>query len=166
MSADGARAALVTALAAAVLTGCGGETEIDAVAPTATIQAQAQAQGEGRRQVFSAELSGANVEPRPAPQATGSATIVIRLAAGTACWTFSTGALEQPLSAHLHRASGDELGPVSIPLGSRFEPKGCVLVPKKTLRAVVASPSSHYVDVHTQPQIDGALRGRLHAATG
>ena len=84
---------------------------------------------------------------------------------GKACWTLSVSGIDHPLSAHVHKAPRRELGPVVIPLGSRFSRKGCVIAPKPSLRAVASAPGDYYVDIHTRDAIEGALRGQLRASS-
>ena len=69
----------------------------------------------------------------------------------------------RPLSAHVHKASADKIGPVVIPLGARFAADGCVVIPGRILRAVGSQPGAYYVNVHTNRYLNGAIRGQLQA---
>jgi hypothetical protein len=71
--------------------------------------------------------------------------------------------LDKTLSAHVHKAPPGKVGPVVIPLGARFVTKGCVIVPKRSLKAVETNPRAYYVNVHTKRYLNGAIRGQLRA---
>jgi hypothetical protein len=111
----------------------------------------------------SAVLTTRAVVPRST--ASGSGRIVIKLdaKAGTACWTITVRGLNGLLSAHVHKGRPGSTGRVVIPLGATFAKKGCVTVPGSSLKAVAASPSRYYVDVHTRKSPNGAVRGQLRA---
>jgi hypothetical protein len=117
--------------------------------------------------VVSGRLGPSLVFPKKGP-AGAAGTVVIRLdpKAQKACWTLALHGVAGPLSAHVHFGKAHQLGPVVIPLGDRFAPKGCVLVPVRSLLAVAAAPGSYYVDVHTKKYLDGAVRGPLRAGSG
>ena len=111
----------------------------------------------------SAKLTGRAEVPKGSP--TGSGTAVVKLNAKTsqACWTLNVKGLDKTLSAHVHKAPPGKSGPVVIPLGARFAPKGCVRIPMSTLKAVASNPAAYYVNVHTQKYLNGAIRGQLHS---
>ena len=115
--------------------------------------------------VLSAKLTPAAEVPRGSSTGSGSAVIALNAKTGRACWTIKVRLLIKPLSAHIHKAPPGKIGPVVVPLGDRFATKGCVLVPAKTLLAVERNPSAYYVNVHTKKNLNGAIRGRLRAAS-
>lgn len=90
--------------------------------------------------------------------------ITLHAKARKACWTISIKGIRSPLSAHVRKAPAGKIGPVIIPLGSRFSRKGCVYLPhRKTILAIERHPRSYYVDVVTRRFLNGALRGQLRA---
>lgn len=111
--------------------------------------------------VLRAKLTGAAEKPKGSP--TGSGTAVIRLKRATlqVCWRLAVRGIDKPLSSDIRKAPPGKNGPVSVPLGPRYEATGCVKVPRATLVAVAKRPKAYYVDVHTRKYFDGAIRGQL-----
>src|SRR5262249_39040528 len=154
-------AVLAAAALVALASGCGGgggktaETATTTAATTGkttttTVAATETAPANAKVTVVSGRLSAALVVPKKGP-ANAAGTVVIRLdpRAQKACWTLTLTGVSGALSAHVHFGKGKQLGPVVIPLGDRYAPRGCVLVPVRSLQAVAKAPGSYYVDVHT-----------------
>jgi hypothetical protein len=171
-------AVLASAALVALVSGCGGGRGKKAATTTATTTTSGKtarttaattttAPANAKVTVVSGRLSAALVVPKKGPaQAVG--TVVIRLdpKAQKACWKLTLSGVAGALSAHVHFGKAKQLGPVVIPLGDRYAPKGCVLVPVRSLDAVAKAPGSYYVDVHTTKYLDGAVRGPLRAGSG
>jgi hypothetical protein len=160
----------------ALASGCGGgggksaattTTTTTAGKTTTAAAATTTAPANAKATVVSGRLSAALVVPKKGP-AKAAGTVVIRLdpKAQKACWKLTLTGVTGALSAHVHFGKGKQLGPVVIPLGDRYAPKGCVLVPVRSLLAVAKAPGSYYVDVHTKKYLDGAIRGPLRAGSG
>lgn len=139
------RVFLVCLVAAPLLGGCGGGGN------------------KTPRSQLSAKLSGSMEVPQGASGGSGSATVKLDIKTGKACWKLTVDGIDTPLSAHIHRGAEGQAGPVVIPLGDTFAMSGCVLVPKRTLEAVLADPSAYYVNVHTKKYLNGAVRGQLRS---
>jgi hypothetical protein len=114
--------------------------------------------------VVAARLGGSAERSSGSPTGSGTARITLSRATGKACWHLTFEGIDRPLSAHIHRGSADEAGPVVIPLGDVYGSTGCVLVPKEALAEVSADPGSYYVNIHTRKYLNGAIRGQLHGA--
>jgi hypothetical protein len=141
--------------AAALLAGCGGgktDTGASTTTPASSVT------------TVTARLTGAAALPKGPPSAAGTASITLNPKAGKACWKLSVSGIDEPLSAHIHEAAVGKLGPVVIPLGDTFSERGCVLAPRRALKAVAATPADYYIDVHTTKHLPGAVRGQLRAA--
>jgi hypothetical protein len=166
-------AVLAAVALVALASGCGGGGGKKAAATTTTTTrdtttaAATTAPANAKVTVVSGRLSAALVVPRKGPTK-AAGTVVIRLdpKAQKACWKLTLTGVAGALSAHVHFGKAKQLGPVVIPLGDRYAPKGCVLVPVRSLDAVAKTPGSYYVDVHTTKYLDGAVRGPLRAGSG
>ncbi len=145
-----ARSATVV-LAVVLMPGCGGDDE---TTPTPVPSVPT---------TVSATLTGA-AAGSGASAGTGEAVVTLNSNSGRACWTLTVDDVDKPLSAHVHSGRPGETGPVVIPLGDKFAAKGCVLVPPRSLRAVLANPSNYYVSVFTAKHVNGAIRGQLRAS--
>src|SRR5262249_38276912 len=126
------------------------------------VAAAAAAAPSGIRSV-STTLTAAPVTPKST--STGRGRIVVKLDTkhGQACWTITLEGVGRLLSAHVHKGKPGKLGPVVLPLGDRYEKKGCVIAKPAVVAAVAKSPKAYYVDIHTARFVNGALRGQLHA---
>src|SRR5262245_47210130 len=108
-----------------------------AAIPIVVLPAVGLASGSAGKSV-SATLKGAAERPKGSPTGSGTAKVTINTKTGRACWKLSVRGIGKPLSAHVHKAPVGKNGPVVIPLGARYLASGCVVVPKKSLRAVLA----------------------------
>jgi CHRD domain-containing protein len=143
-------------LGAAVLVAAGygfGNARNAQASPAATPSASAAVV------TVSAKLRGSSEPTGGDPDGTGTAQISLNVAKGKACWSLQVQNIGKPLSAHIHKAKN---GFVIIPLGSKYSKRGCVVAPKKSIRAVASNPSAYYVNVHTNKFLNGAVRGQLH----
>ena len=79
------------------------------------------------------------------------------------CYEFELSGLATPMMAHIHRGQPLRNGPSVVTLftGMGGELADCVLWTNKQLGAIVADPSSYYVNIYTTEFPDGALRGQL-----
>jgi hypothetical protein len=114
-----------------------------------------------------ATLSGKNEVPSKGdPDGSGTATLRIDPAKGTVCFTIKVKKIGATAAAHIHTGKKGKAGAVLVPLfgttSSKSTRKGCARnQPAATLRKIVRSPGSYYVNVHTASYPDGAARGQL-----
>jgi L-aminopeptidase/D-esterase-like protein len=157
-----ARLAGVPAVLAVVLlaSGCGGDGGEESSETTTTTTTTAKPMPTK----FAAALTAAASMPKGPKGGAGTATITFKMGSGQACWRISVRGIGKAVSAHVHAGGPGKVGDVVIPLGDRFARTGCVLTGKRVLREVARKPTAYYVDVHSEKNIRGALRGRLHAA--
>jgi hypothetical protein len=116
--------------------------------------------------VLTADLAG------PAdgdPDGTGSATITIDPAAGTACWELSAEGINPVTQSHIHVGGEGVSGAVVVPLdvdGFEGSSEGCIepMEDAAVLQAILDDPAGYYVNLHTDDYQAGAIRGQLAAA--
>ena len=77
------------------------------------------------------------------------------------CWAFTLRGVDHPNAAHIHNGGPTVSGPVVVPLGAAFAQSGCTTAPSNVTDAILASPATYYVNVHSQKYPDGAVRGQL-----
>lgn len=111
-----------------------------------------------------AKLAGAKETPKGAPAGRGRAEVSI---AGTkVCWQLTYSGLGgKPTAAHIHRGRPGTAGPVVVPLGGAFTPRGCTTAPAAVARSIERSPAAFYVNIHTRTYPGGAIRGQLARAS-
>lgn len=98
--------------------------------------------------------------------ATGSGTLDFNTDNNQVCYTFITQSLTDPVTGgHIHKGAKGVAGDVFIDLkvtGGNL--KGCVPSEAAKMQAVMADPQGYYVNLHTQANPMGAVRGQLAAA--
>ena len=76
-----------------------------------------------------------------------------------------TGLSAPAAAAHVHIGPRGVPGPVVIPLSvpsaTDFEVSGCTAISSELAAAILASPGSYYVNVHTSTNQPGEIRGQL-----
>ncbi len=97
------------------------------------------------------------------PDGDGTATVTLNTATGEVCWEIAVTGIEQPAAAHIHRGTADVVGPVVVPFGQRFQPRGCATADAALVGEIVATPADFYVNVHNAAYPEGAIRGQLAA---
>jgi hypothetical protein len=85
---------------------------------------------------------------------------------GKLCFGITVRGLDAPVAAHIHRGGPKVMGPVVIPLtqptaGDPGASSGCVDVAEPLATEVLGHPGRFYVNVHTGPFPNGAVRGQL-----
>ncbi len=111
-----------------------------------------------------AALIGANEIPGPGDlDGTGSAAVSIDLAAGKLCYTLMVANVEGVTMAHIHKAPTGSMGNVVVPLSppTSGSSQGCVQIRPELLAGILTTPSDYYVNVHSETNIAGAVRGQL-----
>lgn len=119
---------------------------------------------------FTATLSGAAEGANAGdPDGSGTATIVIDVDAGTACWTLNVENIQPATQSHIHVGGEGVAGDVVVPLdvdGFDGTSEGCSEdQDASVLQAIVDDPAGYYVNVHTEDFPPGAIRGQLAAST-
>lgn len=119
---------------------------------------------------LTAVLTGASEAPTPGdPDGTGTATVNIDASKGQACYEVSIQKLDTPVGMHIHEGDAGKSGPVVIPLATpTISPNaaettttGCADADRTLLGRIAAQPAKFYVNVHTTPYPQGAVRGQL-----
>lgn len=128
---------------------------------------------------LNAILTGAEEVPGPGdPNGAGTATVTVDPVAGTLCYTYSVGALANVTGAHIHEAPPGVAGPIQVGLtlpdttGTMTDcadtaDYNAAELPTPTavtafLADLAANPQKYYVNVHTSPFSEGAIRGQLN----
>ena len=106
-------------------------------------------------------MSGKAETPAGDPDGKGTAKFKIEASKGEICWRLSWSGIGTPVAAHIHKGKKGVAGPVVIPIFAAPKHSGCTHASKTLLRKIVKSPSSYYVNVHTQAFPGGAIRAQL-----
>jgi hypothetical protein len=100
---------------------------------------------------------------------TGTASVVLDPAAGTACWEMNVENVDPVTVSHIHEGAEGESGGVVVDLdvdGWEGSSEGCnEAADAETLQAIIDNPAGFYVNVHTEALPMGAIRGQLAAGT-
>jgi len=106
------------------------------------------------------KLTGGVEVPKGAPAGQGTAAITV--GATKVCWKFSgLKGIDTPLAAHIHKGPAGTSGAVVVPFGGAFKMAGCTTAPAAVTKAILASPTGYYVNVHTKKFPGGAIRAQL-----
>jgi CHRD domain-containing protein len=108
-----------------------------------------------------ATLRGAAEVPKGDPD--GSGTAEIKITGTRVCWEIKLARVSTPNAAHIHKGPPGKAGPVVVPLGKTYKPKGCATAPGALARAILKDPSAYYVNVHNARYPAGAARGQLRS---
>ena len=106
-------------------------------------------------------MSGKGETPKGDPNGKGTAKFKIEASKGEICWRLTWSNIGTPVAAHIHKGKKGVAGEVVIPLFAAPKHSGCTKASKTLLRKIVRSPSSYYVNVHTQAFPGGAIRAQL-----
>ena len=111
-------------------------------------------------------LEGANPGD---PDGSGSASVVLDPAAGTACWNLSATNIGPVLQSHIHTGAAGVSGGIAVNLdvdGFDGTSEGCTTgVAANVLQGIIDNPAGFYVNLHTQEFQAGAIRGQLAAGS-
>ncbi len=116
---------------------------------------------------LTATLAGVQEGDTPGdPDGSGSASIVIDPATGTACWTLSAQGINSVTQSHIHIGAEGESGDIVVPLdvdGFEGSSEGCIepMEDAAVLQEIVDNPAGYYVNLHTDDFPAGAIRGQL-----
>jgi hypothetical protein len=99
------------------------------------------------------------------PNATGTAVVRIRKAAGLVCYRLTAANITLPATAsHIHRGTASQNGPVVVPFdppNASGKSAGCTAASQALIDEIVANPAGFYVNVHTKEHPAGAMRAQL-----
>ncbi len=116
--------------------------------------------GNAKGTTFNAPLSS-SAEVPTSISTTSSGTANVTIDGTKVCWAFTLHGVDHPNAAHIHNGGPTVSGPVVVPLGGKFAPTGCTTAPTSVTGAILASPATYYVNVHSEKYPDGAVRGQL-----
>ena len=85
---------------------------------------------------------------------------------GQLCYGITVRDIDAPVAAHIHRGTSAVAGPVVVTLtqpssGDPGASSDCIAVDDALLNQILRRPSRFYVNVHTGPFPNGAVRGQL-----
>jgi hypothetical protein len=115
-------------------------------------------------QTLKATLTGATEVPGPGDaDGSGTATVTIDTVKGQLCYTVNVTLVDGVTMAHIHRAPMGSMGNVVYPFAAPTtgSSQGCAAIKPDLAAAILASPSDFYVNVHSQANPAGAVRGQL-----
>src|SRR5215211_4437732 len=100
----------------------------------------------------------------------GVGSTTVEIADGDLCFAVNAAGVDVPaLAAHIHEAPAGVNGPIVVTLtapGTNGRADGCLDdVDPELLDRIAADPAGFYVNVHTTPFPNGAVRGQLQPAT-
>jgi len=110
-----------------------------------------------------ATLTGRAETPNGDPDGRGTAEI--KFVGTKVCWEITTTRVARIAAAHIHKGRPGVAGPVVVPFGKTFKPKGCVASTASIVAAIKRNPAAYYVNVHNAKYPAGALRGQLRNDT-
>lgn len=119
---------------------------------------------------LTATLAGVTEGESPGdPDGSGTASIVIDVEAGTACWELTAENIEPVTQSHIHVGAAGVSGDVVVPLdvdGFEGTSEGCIepMEDAAVLQDILDDPAGYYVNLHTEDFPPGAIRGQLAAA--
>jgi len=118
-------------------------------------------------QRFTAALTGENEAPGPGdPDGLGIALVTINPATGLVCINVDAEGIDPIVAYHIHEAPEGMPGPVRVnfevpPGNTEIDLATCTESTPEQAQAIVANPAGFYVNLHTEPFPDGAIRGQL-----
>ena len=119
---------------------------------------------------LTATLAGVTEGENPGdPDGSGTASIVIDPAAGTACWNLTAENINPVTQSHIHIGAEGESGDIVVPLdvdGFTGSSEGCIepMEDAAVLQQILDNPAGYYVNIHTEDFPAGAIRGQLAAS--
>jgi hypothetical protein len=115
-------------------------------------------------QALKATLIGTNEVPGPGDaDGNGTATVTIDPVKNQLCYTIKVALVDGVIMAHIHKAPMGSMGNVVVPLAAPTtgSSEGCVQIRPEIAAGILAAPSDFYVNVHSQANLAGAVRGQL-----
>jgi hypothetical protein len=134
-----------------------------ALAGTAAAQGDNERNG-GRK--LTATLTGEAEVPGPG-DANGAGLFEARVNPGTEriCYTLTAGNIDPATAAHIHSGAagvaGDPVLTLDTPDGDDDDSEDCQDIDRGLAQALIQNPGDYYVNVHSGPFPQGAIRGQL-----
>jgi hypothetical protein len=157
------RAAAVTALVLGTA-GCGDEADdaAESARRTATTLAD-RVEGATR---LTATLTGASEVPGPGdPDGAGTATVNLDVSKTEVCYEVAVQRIDKPVGMHIHEGETGKAGAVVValttPASGDTTTRDCANADAALIGRMAANPGNFYVNVHTGPHPQGAVRGQL-----
>ena len=126
--------------------------------------------------LLGAKLKGSHEVPGPGdPDAKGGIQLTVKPKKRKVCFTLEYRKLDEgAVAGHIHKGVKGVAGPIKVtlfevdpPLAERGSFEGCQKnVKRKLLRKIKRRPERYYVNIHTPPYPDGAIRGQLKPDQG
>jgi len=115
---------------------------------------------------LTATLTGAAEVPGPGDP-NGSGLFEARVNPGTEriCYTLTAGNIDDATAAHIHSGgpgeAGDPVLTLDTPDGDDDDSEDCQDIDRGLAQALIRDPAKYYVNIHTGPFAQGAIRGQL-----
>jgi hypothetical protein len=126
--------------------------------------------------LLGAKLKGAHEVPGPGDNdAKGGIQLTLKAKKKKVCFTLEYRKLDGGAAAgHIHKGEKGVAGPIKVelfevdpPLAERGSFEGCQKnVKRKLIRRIKRKPEKFYVNIHSEPYPDGAIRGQLKPDQG
>ena len=112
---------------------------------------------------FRGTMTGAEVVPGPGDtDGAGTFKVSIDNAKNELCYDLAWQNIDQPNAAHIHVGGANQAGKIMVDLNFPANgPKACIPVDATSVGHMTGGPKSHYIDLHTGSQPEGAVRGQL-----
>jgi hypothetical protein len=140
-----------------------------AVAGALALIGPAVAQGDNERNAgrkIAATLTGGAEVPGPGDD-NGAGLFEARVNPGTEriCYTLAASSIDPATAAHIHvggpGVAGDPVLTLDTPDGDDDDSEDCQDIDRGLAQAIIQNPENYYVNIHTGPHPQGAIRGQL-----
>lgn len=127
------------------------------------------AQGDNPRNAgrkIAATLTGGAEVPGPGDP-NGAGLFEARVNPGTEriCYTLAASSIDNATAAHIHvggpGVAGDPVLTLDTPDGDDDDSEDCQDIDRGLAQALIRNPENYYVNIHTGPYPQGAIRGQL-----
>jgi hypothetical protein len=122
---------------------------------------------DGTAASLKALLSPAEEVPGPGVK-DGVGTAQVEITGSKVCSDLKATMGEKPTKAHIHQGPKGQSGPVVVDLMPAFNPgeaaftsMTCVDTTPDIAARLITDPAAYYVNIHSEPHPDGAMRGQL-----
>ena len=135
------------------------------VGPSLALLAACAVQPGNQRATLLVSMTGIQEVPGPGdPDGNGTVEIRVNPGGGSVCWNLYARAIGPATAAHIHRGAAGVAGPPVVALttpDASGRSQGCAQVDPELARQMVMAAQDFYVNVHTEAQPQGAIRGQL-----
>lgn len=120
---------------------------------------------ENRPAILNATLTGLQEVPGPGdPDGSGTAEVRVNPRSGEVCWNLYARQIDPATAAHIHRGAAGSAGPPVVTLTTpdgNGRSQGCATADPALAREIAMRGYDFYINVHTAPHPQGAIRGQL-----